>query len=84
MEADVVHGQKTGHFLDQRDNRTLVRSMAAGASVLERDGDRVRLVLRNGTELGDVVRLAETAGPVSHFAFEPPNLSEVFREAVAQ
>ena len=31
MEADVVHGQKTGHFLDQRDNRALVRSMAAGA-----------------------------------------------------
>ena len=25
MEADVVHGQKTGHFLDQRDNRALVR-----------------------------------------------------------
>ena len=35
MEADVVHGQKTGHFLDQRDNRALVRSMAAGASVLD-------------------------------------------------
>ncbi|HEY5664719.1 MAG TPA: class I SAM-dependent rRNA methyltransferase [Ilumatobacter sp.] len=35
MEADVVHGQKTGHFLDQRDNRALVRSMAGGASVLD-------------------------------------------------
>jgi 23S rRNA (cytosine1962-C5)-methyltransferase len=35
MEADVVHGQKTGHFLDQRDNRALVRSMAHGASVLD-------------------------------------------------
>jgi 23S rRNA (cytosine1962-C5)-methyltransferase len=35
MEADVVHGQKTGHFLDQRDNRVLVRSMAAGADVLD-------------------------------------------------
>ena len=35
MEADVVHGQKTGHFLDQRDNRVLVRSMAEGASVLD-------------------------------------------------
>ena len=35
MEADVVHGQKTGHFLDQRDNRALVRSMAEGASVLD-------------------------------------------------
>ena len=35
MEADVVHGQKTGHFLDQRDNRALVRSMAEGAAVLD-------------------------------------------------
>lgn len=35
MEADVVRGQKTGHFLDQRDNRALVRSMAADADVLD-------------------------------------------------
>ena len=35
LEADVVHGQKTGHFLDQRDNRTLVRGMAMGADVLD-------------------------------------------------
>lgn len=35
LEADVVAGQKTGHFLDQRDNRALVRSMAAGADVLD-------------------------------------------------
>jgi 23S rRNA (cytosine1962-C5)-methyltransferase len=35
MEADVVRGQKTGHFLDQRDNRGLVRSMARGARVLD-------------------------------------------------
>lgn len=35
MEADVVRGQKTGHFLDQRDNRALVRGMAAGLDVLD-------------------------------------------------
>jgi 23S rRNA (cytosine1962-C5)-methyltransferase len=35
MEADVVHGHKTGHFLDQRDNRALVRSMSDGARVLD-------------------------------------------------
>jgi 23S rRNA (cytosine1962-C5)-methyltransferase len=35
MEADVVRGQKTGHFLDQRDNRALVRSAAAGRTVLD-------------------------------------------------
>ena len=35
FEADVVHGQKTGHFLDQRDNRAKVRPLAKGARVLD-------------------------------------------------
>src|SRR3954464_1001864 len=35
FEADVAHGQKTGHFLDQRDNRALVGSMSAGMRVLD-------------------------------------------------
>jgi 23S rRNA (cytosine1962-C5)-methyltransferase len=35
FEADVVHGQKTGYFLDQRDNRAYVGSLAEGASVLD-------------------------------------------------
>jgi 23S rRNA (cytosine1962-C5)-methyltransferase len=35
FEADVVHGQKTGHFLDQRDNRMLVAREAQGAKVLD-------------------------------------------------
>ena len=35
MEADVLHGQKTGHFLDQRENRQLVRALTAEARVLD-------------------------------------------------
>jgi 23S rRNA (cytosine1962-C5)-methyltransferase len=35
FEADLVHGQKTGHFLDQRDNRFRVRARAGGARVLD-------------------------------------------------
>ena len=34
FEADPVHGQKTGFFLDQRDNRARVGKLAAGKSVL--------------------------------------------------
>ena len=34
FEADVVHGQKTGFFLDQRDNRAKVESLAMGKTVL--------------------------------------------------
>jgi len=35
LVADVLAGNKTGAFLDQRDNRMLVRSMADGARVLD-------------------------------------------------
>lgn len=35
FEADVVRGQKTGHFLDQRDNRRLVGGLADGLRVLD-------------------------------------------------
>src|SRR5882724_1164947 len=34
FEADVLRGQKTGFFLDQRENRRLVQSLSAGPAVL--------------------------------------------------
>lgn len=34
FEADLLHGQKTGFFLDQRENRQKVREWAEGRSVL--------------------------------------------------
>jgi len=34
FEADVVRGQKTGFFLDQRENRRMVESLARGRTVL--------------------------------------------------
>lgn len=34
LEADPVRGQKTGFFLDQRENRHMVRAMASAKSVL--------------------------------------------------
>ena len=33
-EVDVAHGQKTGFYLDQRENRFLARALAQGADVL--------------------------------------------------
>lgn len=33
--VDVARGQKTGHFLDQRDNHALARRLARGARVLD-------------------------------------------------
>jgi 23S rRNA (cytosine1962-C5)-methyltransferase len=34
MEVDVEHGQKTGYFLDQHDNRRAIRHIVKGADVL--------------------------------------------------
>jgi 23S rRNA (cytosine1962-C5)-methyltransferase len=34
FEADVLHGQKTGFFLDQRENRARVEALAAGQDTL--------------------------------------------------
>jgi 23S rRNA (cytosine1962-C5)-methyltransferase len=35
FRVDLRHGHKTGFYLDQRDNRALVRSLAAGREVLD-------------------------------------------------
>ena len=35
VEADLLHGQKTGLFLDQRENRRIAESRAAGHRVLD-------------------------------------------------
>lgn len=35
MSVDLARGQKTGAFLDQRENRARVRSLGAGANVLD-------------------------------------------------
>jgi 23S rRNA (cytosine1962-C5)-methyltransferase len=35
LKIDLEHGQKTGYFLDQRDNRALAGSIASGARVLD-------------------------------------------------
>jgi 23S rRNA (cytosine1962-C5)-methyltransferase len=35
IKIDFEHGQKTGYFLDQRDNRATARAIASGARVLD-------------------------------------------------
>ena len=49
--------------------------------VAERDGV-VRLRLDGDVDLGELLDAARRAGRIERFTFEPPTLSEVFREAV--
>jgi ABC-2 type transport system ATP-binding protein len=51
-------------------------------SVMERDGDRVKLLVRDDVDLDALLRRAQAAGEVRTFAYQPPKLSELFMEAV--
>ena len=51
--------------------------------VLERSGDRVKLLVDDSVRLDALLAAAGAAGEIRRFAFEPPRLSELFMEAVA-
>ncbi len=51
--------------------------------VLERDGDRVKLLVDAAVDLDRLLARATAAGEVRRFAYGPPKLSELFMEAVA-
>jgi len=69
FHADLRRGQKTGLFLDQRDNRMLVRDLAAGRRVLNLfsyTGAFSVYALAGGAELAVSVDVAD--GPVQEAA----------------
>lgn len=86
MEADVVHGQKTGHFLDQRDNRALVRGMAAGCDVLDVFSSTGGFALSAAAGGASSVHLVDQSAPALETAernvAHNRNLGEVRRCAV--
>ena len=51
-------------------------------TVLERDGDRVKLLVDAAVDLDGLLAAAQAAGEVRRFSYEPPKLSELFMEAV--
>ncbi len=51
-------------------------------TVLERDGDRVKLLVDESMDLDVLLAAARAAGEVRRFSYEPPRLSELFMEAV--
>ena len=52
--------------------------------VLERRGDRVRLLVEDTIDLSAALARASAAGTVRRFSFEPPALSELFMEAIRE
>jgi len=51
-------------------------------TVLDRSGDRVKLLVDRSVDLDDLLSRARAAGEVRTFAYQPPKLSELFMEAV--
>ena len=57
-------------------------SALPGTRVADGDARRVRLTVDRSVDLEQVLTEARSAGEVVRFDFEPPSLSEIFREAV--
>jgi ABC-2 type transport system ATP-binding protein len=53
-----------------------------GFTVIDRSGDRVKVLVDEHADLAAILRAAGAAGEVRRFSFEPPKLSELFMEAV--
>jgi len=71
LEIEVA-GSK-GDWLDGHDT----------LQVLERTGDKVKLLVDRDVDLDGLLARARAAGEVRTFSYEPPRLSELFMEAVA-
>jgi ABC-2 type transport system ATP-binding protein len=71
LEIEVAGAQ--GDWLDGHDT----------LQVLDRSGDKVKLLVDRGVDLTDLLARAKAAGEVRTFSYEPPKLSELFMEAVA-
>ena len=71
LEVEVVGSN--GDWLDGRGD----------LMVLERSGDRVKLLVERTVDLDALLARARAAGEVRTFAYQPPKLSELFMEAVS-
>ena len=52
-------------------------------TMLDRSNGRIRLLVDEQIDLDTLLERARAAGEVVRFSFEPPRLSELFMEAVA-
>src|SRR6188768_4260196 len=56
---------------------------AGSTTVLERDGDRLKLLVDDTVDLDGLLAQARGAGEIRRFAYQPPKLSELFMAAVS-
>ncbi len=73
QHLDIEVAGSNGTWIDGRGDLT----------VLERSGDRVKLLVDRSVDLDELLTLARGAGELRTFAYQLPKLSELFMEAVA-
>ena len=56
----------------------------SGARVSSADQDGVLLVVDPGADVQAIVRAAQAAGPIEHFAFESAGLLDLYRQMVSE
>ena len=71
LEIDVVNGD--GAWLPE----------VAGVEAKEVDGSLIRLLVQKDFDIEGILSAARAVGPLRHFSFEAPSLSELFLRAVA-
>ncbi len=79
--ADVVRGQKTGFFLDQRENRRLIGSLAAGRRVLNLFGYTGGFSVYAGLGGGRQVCTVDLAAPAIKVASQHWSLNHLPHQA---
>jgi ABC-2 type transport system ATP-binding protein len=65
------------------DGRPWLPSGSTDANVSRKDG-QVRVLLDTSTDLAQILASAQRAGEVTRFSFEPPSLTDLFLQAVAE
>jgi ABC-2 type transport system ATP-binding protein len=70
LEIDVVNGD--GGWLPE----------LTGVEAKEVDGSLIRLLVQKDIDIEGVLSAAQAVGPIRHFSFEAPSLSELFLRAV--
>jgi ABC-2 type transport system ATP-binding protein len=58
-------------------------SGVSSVEVMDQRAGEVRLRVERGTDLAAMIAAAQRNGDLVSFAYEPPTLSELFRQAVA-
>jgi ABC-type uncharacterized transport system ATPase subunit len=65
------------------DGEPWVPPLPSGTETTKQDG-RLRVLVHASTDLDEILVNARRAGEVTEFRFEPPSLTDLFREAVSE